>query len=82
MIIFLKLFGIIVWAYLVLNGFSFWIRQKGFDLIAYVFYPEQYMDIRVWDLTDAPYGLSLFVGMLYLSFPIYACFRLWIEEKY
>ena len=80
MTIFLKLFGIIIWIYFVVNGFSFLVRQKGFDLIAYIFYPAQYMDIRVWDLTDAPYGVSLFMGILYLLLPIYICFWLWIKK--
>jgi len=79
--ILLKLFAAIVWIYFVLNGFSFLIRQKGFDLIAYLFYPKQYVDIRVWDLTDAPYGASVFMGILYLSVPIYICFQLWIKDR-
>ena len=77
MSIFLKLFGAIVWIYLVLNGLSFLIRQKGFDLIAYLFYPPEYMDIRVFDLTNAPYGLSVFMAILYLSLPVYVCILLW-----
>lgn len=77
----LKLFGVIVWIYFVLNGVSFLVREKGFDLIAYLFYPEQYLDIRVWDLTDAPYGASLFMGILYLSFPLYVCLRLWFDKR-
>jgi len=72
----LKLFGIVVWLYLVLNGISFLMRQKGFDLIAYLFYPPEYMDIRVWDLTSTPYDASVFVTVLYLLVPIYACIRL------
>lgn len=72
----LKFFGIIVWFYLVINGISFFIRQKGFDLIGYLFYPPQYIDVWVWDLTDAPYGASLFMGILYLLYPAYVCYWL------
>ena len=79
--IFLKLFGIVVCIYFIANGFSFLIKQKGFDLIAYLFYSKEYMDIRVWDLTGVTYGASVFMSMLYFSVPVYACFRLWVEKK-
>ena len=79
--IFLKLSVLIMYIYFIANGFSFLIRQKGFDLIAYLFYPKEYMDIWVWDLTDATYGVSVFMSILYFSVPVYTSFRLWVEKK-
>jgi hypothetical protein len=77
----LKLFGAIMWIYLVLNGISFLIRQKGFDLIAYVFYPPEHIDIWAWNLIDVPYWVSFVMSILYLSLPIFTIYLLWTKPE-
>ena len=59
-----------IWFALLIEGISFLVRQKGIMVYG----------TSAWDLTQAPYGTSLFMGILHLLFPIYFCFRLWIED--
>ena len=61
----LKLFVVVMLIYFLANGVSLLIRQKDFDLIGWLFYPKEYRDISVWDLTDAPYWVSVFMALLY-----------------
>ena len=65
----LKLIGIFVYLMLVVDGFSLWIRQKDFDLIAYLFYPESYGKDWWFDLSTAPYWVSFCLGTLYIFGP-------------
>ncbi len=73
----LKLIGFFVYSVLVLNGVSLWIRQKDFDVIAYLFYPESYEKNWWFDLSNAPYWLSFFLGTVYIFGPIW----LYIYQK-
>jgi len=61
----LNLFVIVMVIYFFTNGVSLLIRQKQFDLIGWLFYPKQNRDIFLWDLTDAPYWVSVFMAILY-----------------
>ena len=72
---FLNLFGFFMFGFLLINGLSFWIRQKDFDLIAYLFYPESYGQDWWIDLTEAPYWVSFVLGALYIFGPIYLYFK-------
>jgi len=53
------------------EGISFLIRKKNFGLLC---------PLCEMDFTTAPYGLSLFFGIVHLGFPLYGCFRLWREK--
>jgi len=57
-----------VWLNFFIEGISFIIRQRGFDMIAYLFYDKQYLDIRTFDLSSAPYWLSLVLGLFCIGF--------------
>ncbi len=71
----LKLFAFFMWFYVTMNGISLWIRQKDFDIIAFLFYPKSYGKDWWFNLTSAPYWLSFVLGAICIFGPIYVYFR-------
>jgi len=59
----------------IMEGISLIFRQKGFDIIAYIFYDEQYQDINIIDLTGIPYWVSLLLGLLFILLPTWIYVR-------
>jgi len=68
---FVRLFVFFVMGSIIMSGISLMVRQRGFDIIAYLFYDEKYLDIGTWDLSPAPYWGSLILGLFLIIFPIW-----------
>jgi len=67
----LTFFGYFMATYIMSQGISLIVRQRDFDLIAYLFYDEKYLDLRTWDLSPAPYWVSLTLGLFLIIFSIW-----------
>jgi len=59
----------------IIEGVSLIFRQKGFDIIAYIFYDEEYQDINIIDLTAIPYWVSLLLGLFFMLLPAWVYIR-------
>lgn len=61
---------------ILLQGISLISRQKDFDIIAYLFYDEKYLDIRAFDLSSVPYWVSLVLGLFCIGLALKGFYEL------